>query len=381
MKILYCPEYFFPHVGGGEVWSFNMGKALVKRGYKIVVLTYKHPMHFKDEIIDGLIILRIGPFPVSGVQPYFKRAIVQAYGIIAKGLTLAYDVIIANQTFPLLLCYIISKVKRKPIFAIFHDIYGLSFSIREKGFFKGIIRGVVEAASIKLAYDIIITVSESTKKKLIQAGVKEDKIFVVGGGVDIGTIDSVYAEKSSKPMIIYVGRLVKLKKVENLIIAFKEVLSKIPEAELYIVGIGPQESMLKNLVEQLKITSKVHFTGYVSEQEKIALMKRAWVLVQPSVAEGFGLVLVEANACKTPVIAVDSGGPREVVRDGETGYLIKPNNIKMLVEKLIELLSDKNKILVMGEKGRKVVEENFTWDKVAERIEKIILDYLKHKQI
>jgi Glycosyltransferase len=154
-------------------------------------------------------------------------------------------------------------------------------------------------------------------------------------------MDSVYAEKSSKPMIIYVGRLVKLKKVENLIIAFKEVLSKIPDAELYIVGIGPQESMLKNLVEQLKIASKVHFTGYVSEEEKITLMKHAWVLVQPSVAEGFGLVLVEANACKTPVIAVDSGGPREVVRDGENGYLIKPNNIKMLVEKLVELFRTK----------------------------------------
>jgi len=379
MQILYCPEYFFPHIGGGEVWSFNTGKALVKRGYKIVVVTYKHPMHCKDEIIDGLIILRIGPLTVSGVQPYFKRAIVQAYGIIAKGLTLAYDVIIANQTFPLLLSYVVSKVRRKPIFAIFHDIYGLSFSIREKGVFKGIIRGAVEAVSLKLAYDVIITVSESTKKKLIQAGVKEDKIFVVGGGVDIKAIDSVYAEKSSKPMIIYVGRLVKLKKVENLIIAFKEVLSKIPEAELYIVGIGLQESMLKNLVEQLKIASKVHFTGYVSEEEKITLMKHAWVLVQPSVAEGFGLVLVEANACKTPVIAVDSGGPREVVRDGENGYLIKPNNIKMLVEKLVELLSDKNRILVMGEKGRKLVEENFTWDKVAEKIEKIMLDYMKTK--
>jgi hypothetical protein len=59
MQILYCPEYFFPHIGGGEVWSFNTGKALVKRGYKIVVVTYKHPMHCKDEIIDGCLIIHI----------------------------------------------------------------------------------------------------------------------------------------------------------------------------------------------------------------------------------------------------------------------------------------------------------------------------------
>jgi glycosyltransferase involved in cell wall biosynthesis len=379
MRILYCPEYFFPHVGGAEVWLFYTSIILSKKGHDVTVITYKHPLHSNNEVINGVKVRRVGIFPIKGIQPYFKRALINAYGILVDGLKIDYDIIISNQTFPLLPSYIVSKLRRKPLMAVFHDIYGLNFSIKEKGLFKGLIRGIVEVISTKLNYDLILTVSNSTKSKLLKTGVSSEKIFVVGGGVDIKAIDSVYAEKSSKPMIIYVGRLVKLKKVENLIIAFKEVLSKIPNAELYIVGIGPQESMLKNLVEQLKIASKVHFTGYVSEEEKIALMKHAWVLVQPSVAEGFGLVLVEANACKTPVIAVDSGGPREVVRDGETGYLIKPNNIKMLVEKLVELLSDKNRILVMGEKGRKLVEENFTWDKVAEKIEKIMLDYLKQK--
>jgi glycosyltransferase involved in cell wall biosynthesis len=379
MRILYCPEYFFPHVGGAEVWLFYTSIILAKKGHEVTVITYKHPLHSSNEVIDGVKVRRVGIFPIKGIQPYFKRALINAYGIVVNGLKMDYDIIISNQTFPLLPSYFISKLRRKPLIAVFHDIYGLNFSIKEKGLFKGLVRGIIEVISTKLNYNLILTVSNSTKSKLLNTGVNAEKIFVVGGGVDIKAIDSVYAEKSSKPMIIYVGRLVKLKKVENLIIAFKEVLSKIPDAELYIVGIGPQESMLKNMVEQLKITSKVHFTGFVSEEEKIVLMKRAWVLVQPSVAEGFGLVLAEANACKTPVIAVDSGGPREVVRDGETGYLIKPNNIKILIEKLIELLSDKNRVLVMGEKGRRVIEENFTWDKVAEKIERIILEYLKQK--
>jgi glycosyltransferase involved in cell wall biosynthesis len=379
MRILYCPEYFFPHVGGAEVWLFYTSIILAKKGHEVTVITYKHPLHSSNEVIDGVKVRRVGIFPIKGIQPYFKRALINAYGIVVNGLKMDYDIIISNQTFPLLPSYFISKLRRKPLIAVFHDIYGLNFSIKEKGLFKGLVRGIIEVISTKLNYNLILTVSNSTKSKLLNTGVNAEKIFVVGGGVDIKAIDSVYAEKSSKPMIIYVGRLVKLKKVENLIIAFKEVLSKIPDAELYIVGIGPQESMLKNMVEQLKITSKVHFTGFVSEEEKIVLMKRAWVLVQPSVAEGFGLVLAEANACKTPVIAVDSGGPREVVRDGENGYLIKPNNIKILIEKLIELLSDKNRVLVMGEKGRRVIEENFTWDKVAEKIERIILEYLKQK--
>ncbi|MEM3714300.1 MAG: glycosyltransferase family 4 protein, partial [Nitrososphaeria archaeon] len=173
---------------------------------------------------------------------------------------------------------------------------------------------------------------------------------------------------------------VRLKKVENLLLAFKKVIAKVPDAELYIVGSGPQEEgKLKNLAKELDLTSKVFFTGYVAEEEKIRLMKKAWILVQPSIAEGFGLVLVEANACKTPVIAVDSGGPREVIREGRTGFLIQPNNIKQLAEKIIEILGDKNRVLKMGEEGRKVVEENYTWEKVAEKVEKIILEYLKQK--
>jgi len=377
MEILLCPEYFYPHVGGGEVWSFNLSKNLTNKGHKITVISYKHPKHLKNELLYGIKILRIGPFPIEGVQPYFKRAIINTYGILINGFRLNYDLLLVSQTFPLLPSYVVSKIRRKPIIAVFHDIYGLRFSLKEKGLFKGLIRGVVELISIKLDYDVILTVSESTKRKLVKVGVKEDRIFVVGGGVDLKEIDSVNEQKSLKPTVLYVGRLVKLKKVENLLQAFKKVASRVPEAELYIVGSGPQEEFLKMFAKELGILSKVVFTGYVSEEEKIRLMKKAWVLVQPSIAEGFGLVLVEANACKTPAIAVDSGGPREVIKDGKTGFLVQPNNINQLAEKIIELLENKNRVLEMGEDGRKNVEENYTWEKVAEKVEKIILKHCK----
>ena len=381
MKILLCPEYFFPHVGGGEVWMFNLSKILVNRGHKVTVITYKCPKHLEDEILSGIKVLRFGPFPIGGVQPYFKRAFIQAYGIVVKGFKLDFDLLLVNQTFPLIPSYLVSKIKRKPIIALFHDIYGLQFSLKEKGLLKGLIRGIVELISVKLNYDIVLTVSKSTKKKLVKMGVKEDKIFVVGGGVDLKEIDSIEEQKSSKPKILYVGRLVKLKKVENLLLAFKKIILRFPETELYIVGSGPQENLLKKLAEELNISSKTFFTGYVSEEEKIRLMKSAWVLVQPSIAEGFGLVLVEANACKTPVVAVDSGGPREVVKDGITGFLVQPNNINQLAEKIIELLEDKNKMVKMGEEGRKMVEENYTWERVAEKVEKIISSYFRQKRL
>lgn len=379
MRILLCPEYFIPHVGGGEVWIFNISKILSKKAHEIMVVSYKHPNRLNNETIDGIKIFRVGFFPIKGIQSYLARAIFTAYGILTKGLTLEYDTIVASQTFPLIPSYIVLKIRGKPLISVFHDIYGLNFSLKEKGFIKGLIRGITELIVIKLNYDIVLTVSESTKKKLVRAGVKEDKIHVVGGGVDLELIDSVEEQKSSKPTIIFVGRLVRLKKVENLLLAFKKIISKIPEAELYIVGSGPQEKMLKDLAKRLDLSSNVHFTGFVPEEEKIKLIKNAWVLVQPSIAEGFGLVLVEANACRTPVVAVDSGGPREVVIDGVTGFLVKPNDLNELTEKILEILSDKIKMYRMGEDGRKVVEEKYTWEKVAEKVEKIILNYLNKK--
>ncbi|MGQ9781652.1 MAG: glycosyltransferase family 4 protein, partial [Nitrososphaeria archaeon] len=75
MKILLCPEYFYPHIGGGEVWSFNVAKLLAKKGHKVSVLTYKQPCYTKDEWVDGVHIKRLGPFAIPGVQPYFRRAL------------------------------------------------------------------------------------------------------------------------------------------------------------------------------------------------------------------------------------------------------------------------------------------------------------------
>ncbi|MEM3404461.1 MAG: glycosyltransferase family 4 protein [Nitrososphaeria archaeon] len=373
MKILLCPEYFYPHIGGGEIWIWNVAKFLAKKGHKILVLTYKQPGHTKDESINGFKIKRLGSFAVNGVQPYFRRALIQGIGIIIQGLKQDYDIILASQTFPLIPTYIVSKMRRKPIIAVFHNIYGPSFSLKEKGLLKGLIRSLAEGIVLKLNYDAVLTVSKSTKRKLVHTGIDENKIKVVGVGVDLEKIDLAKTTKSDKPMIIYVGRLVKLKQVDHLIIAFKKVIEHVPDAELFIVGSGALKDELHKLVDRAGLSSKVHFNGFLFGKEKFRLIWESHLLVQPSAIEGLSIALVEAMACQTPIIAININGSKEVIVDGENGFLVPPNDVDQLASKIIEILKDRERAEAIGRKGRELVEEQYTWERVVEKVEKSFL--------
>lgn len=335
------------------------------------MLTYKHPGRRISEVVDRVNIVRMGPFPIPGVQSYFARASIQIPFTLIHSVKRDFDVVLASQTLPLSLGKLISLLKGRPVVSIFHNIYGLDFSLKDKGIVKGIIRGSLEAFSLKLSYDAVITVSDSVKEKLVSWGVPEDRIHVVYGGVDIKSFDRVEEERSEKPLILYVGRLAKHKRVDLLIKSFEKVVESFPEAFLWIIGDGPERANLEKMARDLNLP--VRFFGWISGENKIRAMKRAWCLVLPSEKEGFPLVLPESMACRTPVIAVDSGGPRSIIKDGANGFLIPPGDEELLSERICRIISDEKLRNCMGEAGRRTVEEKFTWEKVAERVEKVLL--------
>jgi len=371
LRVLMCPEYFYPQVGGGEVWFWQVARHLVKRGHEVHILTYKHPGYTTDNVIEGIHIHRLGPFPIRGVQPYFRRALIQGIGIILYGLRIEFDIIQASQTLPLIPAKILSILKKRPIVAVYHDVYGYHFSLRDKGVIKGLIRGSLEKMTLNQEYNGVIAVSNSTKSKLVNYGVSRNKLHVIYEGVDLEYIDSINSDKKSRLLILYVGRLVAHKCIEDLLDSFKIVQKKIQLARLMIVGTGPRRQELEAYSSQLGIEECIQFTGYVSDKKKYQLMKQADVLVLPSVMEGFGLVLIEAMACGTPVIAVDLGGPKEVVSDNKTGFLVSPRQPKEIAEMILIILRNHELRQVMSKDARLRVEDFFTWEKTSERIESL----------
>ncbi|MCS4541822.1 MAG: glycosyltransferase family 4 protein [Euryarchaeota archaeon] len=371
MKIAFVPEFYIPHIGGGEVWAHQVAKELAKRGHEVHVYTYRHSDQRNNGMIDGVFVHRKGLFVVNRVQAHFKRAFSQIHCIFGELISENFDIIHSNQFIPLIPSFVVSKIKKVPIVATFHDIYFKDYWINTYGPFWGTIANLIEKTCAKPNYDAIIAVSHSTKQKLIKIGCSKEKIDVIYGGVDLELYDSINQPKIHPPQICYIGRLIQHKHVDVLISAFFKVLKKVPEAQLVIVGSGPEKKRLEDLSKRLGISEDVNFVGKVSEIEKIRILKASQVFVSPSTMEGFGLTLIEAMACLTPSIAVRIPATREIIKEDDTGFLVEPNSIGTLANVIIKLLQDEDLQHKIGQATRKVVEEKFTWKKTVDKLEKI----------
>ncbi len=155
--------------------------------------------------------------------------------------------------------------------------------------------------------------------------------------------------------------------------AFAHVRKEIPEAELVIMGRGDYQPELARLAEDLGVADATTFTGFVSEQEKLRLLQHLWVVVNPSMKEGWGIVNVEANACGTPAIAADSPGLRDSVMHDVTGRLYPYGDIDRLTEDLLAVLRDDT---LRERYGRSAMEfaRSLTWEQTAKVTEQALLD-------
>jgi glycosyltransferase involved in cell wall biosynthesis len=207
---------------------------------------------------------------------------------------------------------------------------------------------------------------------------KEMEVFTVPFGVDI--------ERFRPPdpvgrRGITVGIVKKLEPkygIEHLIRAFSMVSRQHSELRLLIVGDGSQETFLKQLCGELGITDRVTFAGLVEHDRVPEYLHRMDIFVVPSVlpSETFGVAAVEAAACQLPVIASHIGGLPEVVRDGETGFLVPPRDEEAIAERLSRLIADEPLRKQMGQAGRRFIEKHYVWQENAGKMERLYFQIL-----
>lgn len=180
--------------------------------------------------------------------------------------------------------------------------------------------------------------------------------------------------------ILYAGRLPKEKGIEYLIQAMPKIKEEHPEVKLHIVGEGNMEQNLKDLANKLGIEDKVIFHGYVAHENLATMYRKSSVLVLPSVCkEMFGLTLIEAMSQGTPVITTNIGGQAELVENGVNGLLVKPGDPGDLAEKISNILDNPELGREMGERGRKIVEENHTPEKHLKRLIEIYESVIRNE--
>lgn len=171
--------------------------------------------------------------------------------------------------------------------------------------------------------------------------------------------------------LVTVARLQRHKGIDTVIQALPAILAGAPDVRYAVAGSGPDRERLERLAEQAGVRDSVRFLGAVDDQDLPALYNLGSVYVGASRrserlgVEGFGIALVEASACGLPVVAANSGGIPDAVRDGETGFLVPPEEPAAFAEAICRLLADPATGKRIGQNGRRAVESYFNWDRVV----------------
>jgi glycosyltransferase involved in cell wall biosynthesis len=215
-------------------------------------------------------------------------------------------------------------------------------------------------------------ISQSTREDLISRGVPGGRVTVIYPGIDTRAFrpDPTVA-RTADPSFLYVGRLRRYKGVEYALRALALARSRRPELRLDIAGRGEDQRRLEALARRLGQADAVTFHGFVSEAEKLRLLRSTWANVFPSSKEGWGITNVEAAACGTPSLASDSPGLRDSVRHGETGFLVPHADPAALAERMLLLAGDRDLVERLGRQARSFAE-GLSWDRAADETERWI---------
>jgi len=224
---------------------------------------------------------------------------------------------------------------------------------------------------------LIVTISRYSLEKIKQFyNVGEAKVRVVPNGVDPEKFKPFEDQAAIKrqfglgnePCVLFVGSLIPRKGLPFLVEAAKKIVKEYKETKFIIVGEGPLRNQLLRELEVANLSGNFTFIGNITGNMLPPIYNCADVFALPSIQEGQGIVLLEAQASAKPVVAFDIGGVNEAVRGDETGLLVQRGNTDMLADAIMKLLSDKELREKMGANGRRFVAENLTWDICARKM-------------
>ena len=216
--------------------------------------------------------------------------------------------------------------------------------------------------------DMVTVNSEAMFVELNDRRLPIRQLQIVKNGVDTDVFRPAAGWPSDGGYILFTGRLVEQKGVEYLLRAFNYVLLKFPDVRLKIVGDGEFKEWLERLAENLMLSSYVEFIPWIQHEDLAQVYQEARIVVVPSVFEPFGMVALEAMACKRPVVASRTGGLKEIVQHPKTGFLAEPKDHLDLAQWVMTLLSDSELRRRMGEAGHaRVTGEGYTWPAIAEQ--------------
>ncbi|MCL5667027.1 MAG: glycosyltransferase [Patescibacteria group bacterium] len=341
------------YAGGAEVYVHELAKRWVAAGDRVTLFCGNDGKNLRSETLDGVQIIRRGGFYLV-----YWWAFVY-YLLQFRG---RFDLIIDCQNG---IPFFAPLYAKEQVVCLLHHVHQDVFR-KYLSPPLALLASVLENRVMPWAYKQtkFITISNSSRENLKNLGLGLAGVEIVNPGVDLSFLRP--GRKDAQPLVLYLGRLKAYKSVDVLVKAFREVLARLPLARLVIAGSGEEERRLKSLAENLGLRQKVVFAGKVSEKEKLSLLQRAWVLVNPSLVEGWGITTIEANACGVPVVAANVSGLCDSVKNPHTGFLVAHGDVQGFSRKILLLLNNHDLRNKMGKEAIKWAKE-FDWNKISQK--------------
>lgn len=346
-----------PNAGGAEISTHEHAKGWVQAGHDVTLFTAAFIGCKEQEVVDGLNIIRRGR-QIFGVQwEAFKWYLSKDHP--------KYDLIIDQfHGIPFFTPLYVKVKKLAFIHEVTKEVWKLNPLVFPFNFITAILGSVLEPLIFQLyRKNYFMTVSESTKKDLVDWGIPQKNITVIHNGLNMPRIK--FYPKEKKKTLIFLGALSKDKGIEDALKIFS-ILDKTGNFQFWIVGKGDFRYLeyLKSQARKLGIDKKVKFWGFVSKEKKYELLTRAHILINPSIREGWGFVVMEAASVGTPAVGYNVPGLRDSILDGKTGILSKEYSVDSLADEIVKLLENEERYSKIG-RNAIIWSKNFSWDKAT----------------
>ncbi len=374
MRILQTPVRFYPFTGGVENYVYYLSRELVKSGNQVKVICANEPQIETSDMVEGIEVERLS---YTGKIANTNLTLGLPGALSAED----YDIIHTHIPTPWSADWsaFYSNTKNKPLVVTYHnDIIGNGLASLIARVYNSIGLNYV----LKSADKIVIT-QPSYLKSSSYLSKYQDKIEVIPNGVDVDKFQPKNVPDNGNSNIIFflsvLDEFHKYKGLDYLLEALKIVKNKISNVKLIVGGEGVLLEYYQEMAASWGLKDNVEFAGFIPNEEIAEYYSQANAFVLPSISslqEGFGIVALEALACQTPVITTNIVGVAEDLEKNEGGIVIPPKDTGKLADAIITILDDVEMQNEMGKRGRKLVEEKYTWKGVARSMEKLYKNIL-----
>lgn len=345
--------------GGGEIWMLRTLQALQRRGHQVWLCCRPGTELAKRAVAQGVPVQLLAfrgdfdPFTIARLAWFMKRERI--------------DVVLTNMDKELRLGGVAAKIAGVPAVI---PRRGIDYPLKNRWRYR-------------FAYNVlaarVIANSEATKQALLQNAPWLDpkRIVVIYNGIDLQPFlhpsprcwRTEWGVPREAPLLGFVGQLDERKGIDVLLSAFGRIRRQIPQARLVLVGRGPLHEMIASEARRQNWGDAVLLPGFVDDV--VGVMQAIDILLLPSLWEGFGIVLIEAMAAGKPAISTNTSSMKEIIVDGQTGYLVPPGDAEALANRAIKLLQNPAQHEQFGNAARRRVAELFTLERMIDQLENL----------